>query len=140
MAGSKTTRSKARFGLVDREDDMTNGLIKVKKEKCVTLPHPKRSHIDLIVKALGSRKQKTSEAIDFSLMNLSIEDGLGKLTSFSQPVSILCKSITYVNLSYLSLFFMFTFLSGHQSYFQFTNDLRIRAEKAKSTVKEYEKT
>lgn len=86
MVGSKTTWSKARFGLVNLKDDTTSGSIKAKHEKRVILPLPKRSHIDLTVKALGSRKRKISEAVDFNLENLSIEDAFGKLSSFSQAV------------------------------------------------------
>ena len=76
MAGSKTTRSKACFGLADLEDDMTSGSIKVKQEKGVTLLPPKRSHVDPIVNASGSRKRKPSEVVDFGIENLDIEEAL----------------------------------------------------------------
>ena len=64
------TRSKAHFGLADFEDVMTSSLIKVTQEKVVTLLPPKRSLVDPTVKASGSRKQKPSEVVDFSLKNL----------------------------------------------------------------------
>ena len=86
MVGSKTTQSKTHFGLANLKDDTTSGLIKAKHEKGVNLPLCKRSHVDLTVKASGSRKRKTSEAVHFSLENLSIEDAFGKLSSFSEAV------------------------------------------------------
>lgn len=86
--GYKATRSNARFGLSDLEDDMSNGLIVVKKEKVASSLPPKRAHINLTVKALGSQKTKNNKAMNLSLENLGSKETLRKLASFSQAVSI----------------------------------------------------
>ena len=77
---------------------MTSGSIKAKKENGVILPLSNKSHIDLMVKASGSRKRKASKAIDFNFENFSIEDASGKLSSFSQAVSILRIGTVYISL------------------------------------------
>lgn len=85
--GSKATCSSALFGLSDIEDDMTSGLIMVKKEKFASSLPPKRAHIDLTVKTPSSLKRKTVEARDLRLENLGSVEALKKLVSFSQSVS-----------------------------------------------------
>lgn len=79
---SKSTRSRARFGLYALEDDMTSGLIMVKKEKAASSLLLKRDHVDLTVKTPGSWK-RIVEAIDLSMENLGAEEALRKLDSFS---------------------------------------------------------
>lgn len=86
--GSKATRSSARLSLSDLEDDMSNGLIVVKKGKVSSSLPPKRAHIDLTIKTPGSHKRKTIEAMDLSLENLRVEEAIRKPVFLSHVVSI----------------------------------------------------
>lgn len=81
--GSKVTRSNARFTLSDLEDDMSSGLIVVKREKKSLPLSIKKYHIDLTMKNPNSHKRKTSEATDLNLENLGAKEALQKLFSFS---------------------------------------------------------
>lgn len=47
FVGSKTTRSNARFPLADLEDDMSSGLLAVKKEKIPPFAPTKKTQLDL---------------------------------------------------------------------------------------------
>ena len=60
----------------------------VKKEKSTPSLPPKRAHIDLTTKTLGSQKRKIDEVTDLHLENLGAEEALRKLVTFSQAVSI----------------------------------------------------
>ncbi|KAL7583141.1 hypothetical protein Lser_V15G42752 [Lactuca serriola] len=85
---SKVTHSNVRFGLSDLEDDMSSGLIVVKKEK-TAFPLPlKKYEIGLTVKTLGSRKRKTSEATNLNLGNLGAEEVSSHVSQFVADIRI----------------------------------------------------
>lgn len=132
---SVLTRSNAQFGLSDLEDDMSSGLIILMKEK-ISFPLPlKESHINLTMKTLGSRKRKTSEAMDLNLENIGVEEVRQKFLYFSQAVIV---RVTLVSNSYLLLLTTYLFqVSAHVS--QYVVDLRIRAEEDEQALKEREK-
>lgn len=81
--GSKATRTSAGFGLSNLEDDMSSGLIMVKKEKISPFLPPKWAHIDLTIKTPSSRKRKTYEDTDLILENLGSKEALKNLVSFT---------------------------------------------------------
>ena len=83
---SKSTRSGGHFTLADLDTAMSSGQMVVKKQKNFPSIPTMRAPIYLTVKTPRSRKRKTFGAVDMCLENLSIEDSLRKLISFSQAV------------------------------------------------------
>lgn len=132
--GSKATCSSALFGLSDIEDDMTSGLIMVKKEKFASSLPPKRAHIDLTIKTPSSRRRKTVEATDLILEDLGPKEDLKKLISFFLIYKCFVNSGYYFsNLLMSFLFQVFDHISRS------TVNLKIRAERAELPLMEKEK-
>lgn len=89
FTGSRPTHAHAHFSLSDLDIKMSSGQLLVKKEKVASSLASKKSHINLPMKTLGSRKRKIVEDMDFCLKNLGPEEALRKLVSFSQDVYVL---------------------------------------------------